>query len=93
MGIVGCAAYCGGARVRDVPLEETSEVPWRVIFGGSGLKAQRVTAAAVQEEFGLHDRYRGRAPRASVPKLEGTANRYSSCSSVQPADAETRAGL
>ena len=47
---------------------------------GSAHEPGEALLRQVQEEFGLHDLAIEAAPRASAPKLESTANRYSSCS-------------
>jgi magnesium transporter len=73
MGIVSCVAYCGGARVRDVPLEETSEVLKESdSFVWIGLyEPNEALLRQVQEEFGLHDLAIEDAHRAHQrPKLE-----------------------
>ncbi len=73
MGIVNCVAYCGGARVRDVPLEETSEVlrePDSFVWIGL-YEPDEPLLRQVQEEFGLHDLAIEDAHRAHQrPKLE-----------------------
>jgi magnesium transporter len=72
MGIVSCVAYCG-ARVRDVPLEETSEVLKEgESFVRIGLyEPDEALLRQVQEEFGLHDLAIEDAHRAHQrPKLE-----------------------
>ena len=73
MGIVNCVAYSGGARVRDVPLEETSEIlkeqgsfVWIGVY-----EPDEALLRQVQEEFGLHDLAIEDAHRAHQrPKLE-----------------------
>jgi len=73
MGIVSCVAYLEGSRVREVPLEETSEVlkqPQGFVWIGL-FEPDEALLRKVQEEFGLHDLAIEDALRAHQrPKLE-----------------------
>src|SRR5437867_2922484 len=73
MGIVSCVAYSEGSRVREVPLEETSEVlkqPEGFVWIGL-YEPDEALLGQVQGEFGLHDLAVEDAHRAHQrPKLE-----------------------
>jgi magnesium transporter len=76
-GIVNCVAYSGGARVREVPLEETSEVLKQTDgFVWIGLyEPDEELLRQVQAEFGLHDLAVEDAHRAHQrPKIEEYAD-------------------
>ena len=72
-GIVNCVAYSGGCRVREVPLEETSEVlkqPDGFVWIGL-YEPDEELLRQVQGEFGLHDLAVEDAHRAHQrPKIE-----------------------
>ena len=72
-GVVTCAAYAGGRRVADVPLEQIHEVLCRTDgFIWIGLyEPEEALLRVVQREFGLHDLAIEDAHRAHQrPKLE-----------------------
>jgi magnesium transporter len=73
MGIVSCVAYSEGSRVREVPLEETSEVlkqPEGFVWIGL-YEPDEALLRQVQGEFGFHDLAVEDAHRAHQrPKLE-----------------------
>ena len=72
-GVVACAAYAGGHRVREVALEDISEVltqPDQFVWIGLREPSEEVLRI-VQHEFGLHDLAIEDAHRAHQrPKLE-----------------------
>src|ERR1041385_7070274 len=77
MAIVNCVAYAEGCRVREVELEDTSEVlkePTGFVWIGL-VEPDEAELRKIQEEFGLHDLAVEDAHRAHQrPKIEEYGN-------------------